>query len=227
MSEICPAPCTHCPVANRQKRLLSETWNDEGNDIIALTRKMCMVLVEVGAQTRREEFLLKSADVVRAVEVIALYGEQITYLLNYVSKECPPNNQATRDLVAYTHKIVLSSHQLRFATKLRAEDQMIGGETFLTKIDSDDSLVDIARGLVNYVIMAVRVCCVASTKRKPKTSSSNSFSSSSSFSTMPSISISSNTSAKSDIRSSSSTSSSSSKRRLWSINDSFFDDVFL
>jgi len=152
-----------------KERLLSEVskWEEQGNEIIVLAKKMCMIMMDLSDFTRGTGPLRSGMDVINAVERIAKYGNQMTKLVNQVSIECPQSHTRS-DLVAYIHQIALYSHQLKLTAKVKADVQMIGGEQVWTAIGAETakSLIETARNLMSSVMLTVRACYIASTKHR-------------------------------------------------------------
>ena len=154
--------------ADRQ-RLMKEVdrWDEQGNEIIVLAKKMCVIMMDLSHFTRGTGPLETRRDVINAADQIAKQGKEMTELVHRVLQKCPQSHTRS-DLVAYIHKIALYSHQLKVTAKVQGEVQVTGEEEAWTQMGDETakSLIETARNLMSAVMLTVRACYVASTKHR-------------------------------------------------------------
>jgi len=150
-----------------QNRLFTEVskWDDQGNDIIVLAKKMCMIMMDMSDFTRGVGPLKTTMDVVKAAEKIAKYGARMNKLASEIAEMCP-HSHTRSDLLAYLQRIALYSHQIIITSKVKSDFQVIGGEVITAEVDSATSLIQSAKNLMNAVILTVKASYIASTKHK-------------------------------------------------------------
>ena len=153
-----------------KNRLVTEVskWDDQGNDIIVLAKKMCMIMMDMSDFTRGTGPLKTTMDVIQAAERIAKYGAQMNKLAGDIAEKCPTSHTRS-DLLAYLQRIALYSHQLTITARVKADVQMISGELIVSGLDSATSLIQSAKNLMNAVILTVKASYIASTKHKHAT----------------------------------------------------------
>lgn len=138
-------------------------WDDRGNDIVMLAKKMCMIMMEMTDFTRGRGPLKSTMDVINAAKRISEAGSQLDKLSRKIAEECP--DSATKDdLLAYLDRISLYCHQLNITSKVKADVQNISGELIVSGLDSATSLIQAAKNLMNSVVLAVKANYIASTK---------------------------------------------------------------
>ncbi|XP_071947056.1 catenin alpha-2-like [Antedon mediterranea] len=138
-------------------------WDDSGNDIIILAKKMCMIMMEMTDFTRGHGPLKNTMDVIKAAKKIADFGNKLDNLARAIADQCPDSSSKT-DLVSYLQKITLYCHQLNITSKVKAEVQNVSGELVLSGLDSASSLITAAKNLMTAVVQTVKASYVASTK---------------------------------------------------------------
>lgn len=138
-------------------------WDDSGNDIIVLSKQMCMIMMEMTDFTRGKGPLKNTSDVISAAKKIAEAGSRMDKLGRTIADHCP-DSTCKQDLLAYLQRISLYCHQLNICSKVKAEVQNLGGELVVSGVDSAMSLIQAAKNLMNAVVQTVRASYVASTK---------------------------------------------------------------
>ncbi|KAJ7385581.1 Catenin alpha-1 [Desmophyllum pertusum] len=140
-------------------------WDESGNDIIILAKKMCMMMMEMSDFTRGTGPLKTTMDVIDAAKRIAKAGRKMNEKGSEIAKKCP-DSSSKNDLIAYVQRIALYSHQLTITARVKADVQMISGELVVSGLDSATSLITAAKNLMNAVISTVKASYVANTKHK-------------------------------------------------------------
>ncbi|CAF1306330.1 unnamed protein product [Rotaria magnacalcarata] len=142
-------------------------WDDRGNDIIVLAKKMCMIMMEMTDFTRGRGPLRTTMDVINAAKMISECGSKLNKLAKDVAAQCV-ESQSKSDLVAYVDRITLYCHQLDITSKVKADVQNISGELIVSGLDSATSLITAAKNLMNAVVLTVKASYIASTKYRNK-----------------------------------------------------------
>ncbi|KAH3706718.1 catenin alpha-2-like isoform X2 [Dreissena polymorpha] len=140
-------------------------WDDSGNDIIVMAKKMCMIMMEMTDFTRGRGPLKSTMDVINAAKKISEAGTKLDTLATKIADQCP-DSASKKDLLAYLQRIALYCHQLNITSKVKADVQSVGGELIVSGLDSATSLIQAAKNLMNAVVLTVKACYVASTKYK-------------------------------------------------------------
>ncbi|UJR28554.1 hypothetical protein I4U23_009788 [Adineta vaga] len=143
-------------------------WDDRGNDIIVLAKKMCMIMMEMTDFTRGRGPLRTTMDVINAAKMISECGSKLNKLAKDIAAQCV-ESQSKSDLVAYVDRITLYCHQLDITSKVKADVQNISGELIVSGLDSATSLITSAKNLMNAVVLTVKASYIASTKYRNKT----------------------------------------------------------
>jgi len=138
-------------------------WDDSGNDIIVLSKQMCMIMMEMTDFTRGRGPLKSTMDVINAAKKISDLGSQLDKLCREIADQCP-DSASKKDLLAYLQRIALYCHQLNITSKVKADVQNISGELIVSGLDSATSLIQAGKNLMNAVVLAVKASYVASTK---------------------------------------------------------------
>ncbi|CAF0749430.1 unnamed protein product [Didymodactylos carnosus] len=142
-------------------------WDDKGNDIIVLAKKMCMIMMEMTDFTRGRGPLRTTMDVIHAAKMISECGTKLNKLAKDIAAQCA-ESQSKADLVAYVDRITLYCHQLDITSKVKADVQNISGELIVSGLDSATSLITAAKNLMNAVVLTVKASYIASTKYRNK-----------------------------------------------------------
>ncbi|CAF3798953.1 unnamed protein product [Rotaria magnacalcarata] len=142
-------------------------WDDRGNDIIVLAKKMCMIMMEMTDFTRGRGPLRTTMDVINAAKMISECGSKLNKIAKDIAAQCV-ESQSKSDLVAYVDRITLYCHQLDITSKVKADVQNISGELIVSGLDSATSLITAAKNLMNAVVLTVKASYIASTKYRSK-----------------------------------------------------------
>ncbi|XP_057306663.1 catenin alpha-2-like isoform X2 [Hydractinia symbiolongicarpus] len=150
-----------------KNRLITEVnkWDEQGNDIIVLAKRMCMVMMDMSDFARGSGPLKTTMDVVRAAEKIAKYGAQMNKLASEIAEMCP-HSHTRSDLLAYLQRIALYSHQLTITARVKSDVHMISGEVIMSGAENATSLIEAAKNLMNAVILTLKASYIASTKHR-------------------------------------------------------------
>jgi catenin alpha len=143
-------------------------WDDKGNDIIALAKQMCVIMMEMTDFTRGKGPLKTTMDIINAAKKISECGNKLDKLAKNIADECP-ESQSKRDLLAYLEQIPLFCNQLNIASKVKENVIDVSGEPIITGLDSATSLIISGKNLMNAVVSVVKASYVASTKYTSKT----------------------------------------------------------
>uniref|UniRef100_A0A8C4NHC2 Catenin (cadherin-associated protein), alpha 2 n=1 Tax=Eptatretus burgeri TaxID=7764 RepID=A0A8C4NHC2_EPTBU len=108
-------------------------WDDSGNDIIVLSKQMCMIMMEMTDFTRGKGPLKNTSDVISAAKKIADLGSKMDKLARSIADQCP-DSSSKQDLLAYLQRIALYCHQLNICSKVKAEVQNISGELVVSGV---------------------------------------------------------------------------------------------
>ncbi|CAF2404143.1 unnamed protein product [Rotaria sp. Silwood2] len=142
-------------------------WDDRGNDIIVLAKRMCMIMMEMTDFTRGRGPLRTTMDVINAAKMISECGSKLNKLAKDIAAQCV-ESQSKSDLVAYVDRITLYCRQLDITSKVKADVQNISGELIVSGLDSATSLITAAKNLMNAVVLTVKASYIASTKYRNK-----------------------------------------------------------
>ncbi|CAF1023466.1 unnamed protein product [Adineta ricciae] len=142
-------------------------WDDRGNDIIVLAKKMCMIMMEMTDFTRGRGPLRTTMDVIHAAKMISECGSKLNKLAKDIAAQCV-ESQSKSDLAAYVDRITLYCHQLDITSKVKADVQNISGELIVSGLDSATSLITAAKNLMGAVVLTVKASYIASTKYRNK-----------------------------------------------------------
>lgn len=137
-------------------------WDDNGNEIIAMAKKMCKIMMDMTDFTRGRGPLKTTMDVINAAKKISEYGTELDKIANLIAEQSP-ESQTKRDLIGYLKEIALYCHQLNITSKVKADVQNISGNLIVSGLDSATSLIQAAKNLMNAVVSTVKASYVAST----------------------------------------------------------------
>lgn len=137
-------------------------WDDNGNEIIAMAKKMCKIMMDMTDFTRGRGPLKTTMDVINAAKKISEYGTELDKIANLIAEQSP-ESETKRDLQGYLKEIALYCHQLNITSKVKAEVQNISGNLIVSGLDSATSLIQAAKNLMNAVVSTVKASWVAST----------------------------------------------------------------
>ncbi|CEF65209.1 Catenin alpha-2 [Strongyloides ratti] len=148
-------------------------WDETGNDIIALAKHMCMIMMNMTDFTRGRGPYKKTSDVIKAAQEISDAGNKLNALARQIGNECV-ESETKKDLFAYLQRIILYCQQLNITSRVKAEVQEIGNELKVSGLDSAMSLIQTAKNLLNAVVLTVKAAYIASTKYRSKENKSRS-----------------------------------------------------
>jgi catenin alpha len=135
-------------------------WEDRDNDIVALAKHMCRIMMDMADFIKGRGKLKTTADVIEAAQAISEAGKRLDALGRRIADNCPES--ATKsDLLAYLQRIALYCHQLSITSKVKADVHSVTGEFIVSGLDSASSLIQAARNLMNAVVLTVKACYVA------------------------------------------------------------------
>lgn len=137
-------------------------WDDNGNEIIAMAKKMCKIMMDMTDFTRGRGPLKTTMDVINAAKKISEYGTELDKIANLIADQSPAS-QTKNDLMSYLKEIALYCHQLNITSKVKADVQNISGNLIVSGLDSATSLIQAAKNLMNAVVSTVKASYVAST----------------------------------------------------------------
>lgn len=137
-------------------------WDDNGNEIIAMAKKMCKIMMDMTDFTRGRGPLKTTMDVINAAKKISEYGTELDKIAGLIAEQSP-ESETKRDLQGYLKEIALYCHQLNITSKVKAEVQNISGSLIVSGLDSATSLIQAAKNLMNAVVSTVKASWVAST----------------------------------------------------------------
>lgn len=137
-------------------------WDDNGNEIIAMAKKMCKIMMDMTDFTRGRGPLKTTMDIINAAKKISEYGTELDKIANLIAEQSP-ESQTKRDLIGYLKEIALYCHQLNITSKVKADVQNISGSLIVSGLDSATSLIQAAKNLMNAVVSTVKASYVAST----------------------------------------------------------------
>lgn len=158
-------------VLRHQKRTFDREvlkWDEKGNDIVMLARKMCVIMMEMSDFTRGQGPLRGTMDVINAAQRISDYGVRLDKIARNIAFDCV-ESQSKQDLLAYLDRVSLFTHQLSITSRVKADVQNISGELIVSGLDSAISLITSAKNLMNAVISVVKASYIASTKYRGRT----------------------------------------------------------
>ncbi|KAI3422107.1 hypothetical protein GPALN_012640 [Globodera pallida] len=144
-------------------------WDETGNDIIALAKKMCQIMMNMTDFTKGRGPYKTTMDVIKAAQEISENGGRLNELARQIGNESVESN-TKKDLCAYLERITLFCHQLNVTSKVKADIQVVGDELRVSGLEAATSLIQNAKNLLNAVILTVKSAYIASTKYRRKES---------------------------------------------------------
>jgi catenin alpha len=142
-------------------------WDETGNDLITLAKRMCLMCNEMTQFTKGQGPLKRTKDVIETAQEIADCGKKLNALARQIGSESVPS-ETQKDLYSYAEQVNMCSHQLTIVSKVKADIQVVGDEFKVTGLESITTLIQNVKNLLNAVIHSVRYAYIASTKyRKP------------------------------------------------------------
>lgn len=143
-------------------------WDDNGNEIIVMAKKMCKIMMDMTDFTRGRGPLRTTMDIINAAKKISEYGIELDKIANLIAEQSP-ETQTKKELIGYLKEIALYCHQLKITSKVKADVQNISGSLIVSGLDSATSLIQAAKNLMNAVVSTVKASFVASTKYNQRT----------------------------------------------------------
>lgn len=137
-------------------------WDDNGNDIIGMAKKMCKIMMDMTDFTRGRGPLKTTMDIINAAKKISDYGTRLDKIAMLIADQSP-ESETKKDLLGYLKEIALYCHQLNITSKVKADVQNISGNLIVSGLDSATSLIQAAKNLMNAVVSTVKASYVAST----------------------------------------------------------------
>ncbi|GAA38113.2 catenin (cadherin-associated protein) alpha, partial [Clonorchis sinensis] len=144
-----------------KKRFMREVvkWDDSANEIVALAKKMCVIIMDMTDFTRGKGPLSSTMDVIESARKVSDLGKRLDQLCRQIADMCP-NSASHRDLLAYLQRITLHCHQLNITSRVKAGVQAGRAEV----VENSTALVQAARNLMTAVILTIKQSYLASTK---------------------------------------------------------------
>ncbi|KAG5451156.1 hypothetical protein CSKR_201349, partial [Clonorchis sinensis] len=144
-----------------KKRFMREVvkWDDSANEIVALAKKMCVIIMDMTDFTRGKGPLSSTMDVIESARKVSDLGKRLDQLCRHIADMCP-NSASHRDLLAYLQRITLHCHQLNITSRVKAGVQAGRAEV----VENSTALVQAARNLMTAVILTIKQSYLASTK---------------------------------------------------------------
>ncbi|KAL7073233.1 hypothetical protein ACQ4LE_007132 [Meloidogyne hapla] len=142
-------------------------WDETGNDIIALAKKMCQIMMNMTDFTKGRGPYKTTMDVIKAAQEISEYGAKLNAFARQIGSESVESN-TKKDLFAYLERITLFCHQLNVTSKVKADVQVVGDELRVSGLEAAFSLIQNAKNLLNAVILTVKSAYIANTKYRRK-----------------------------------------------------------
>ncbi|KAH7710193.1 Vinculin family protein [Aphelenchoides avenae] len=138
-------------------------WDETGNDIIALAKHMCHIMMNMTDFTKGRGPYRTTMDVIKAAQEISDDGAKLKSLANDIGKNSR-DSETKKDLLAYLERITLYTHQLNITSRVKADVQVVGDELRVSGLEAATSLIQTAKNLLNAVILTVKSAYIASTK---------------------------------------------------------------
>jgi catenin alpha len=148
-----------------------DKWDDHGNDIVALAKYMCIIMMQMTDFIRQRGPLKSTADVIHAAKNISTAGTKLDKLTRQIAEQCPESS-SKKDLLAYIERVALYSHQINIIAKVKADVQNTNEDLIVASVESATSLIENAKNLMNAVVLTVKASYVASTKYSRQATSS-------------------------------------------------------
>jgi len=144
-------------------------WDENGNDIIALAKQMCLIMMNMTDFTKGRGPYRTTMDVIKAAQEISDKGDKLKVIAHGIGSDSVESD-TKKNLFAIFDKIILFCHQLNMTSKVKADVQIIDDELKVSGLEAVTSLIQTAKNLLNAVIEAVKLTYIASTKYRRKES---------------------------------------------------------
>jgi catenin alpha len=93
-------------------------WDDQSNDIIVLSKQMCVLMMDMTNFTRGRGPLKSISAVIQAAKKISEIGAKLEKLCRNLSNECP-ESESKNELNRYLNLIPLFCNQLNIGSKVK------------------------------------------------------------------------------------------------------------
>ncbi|CAF0941980.1 unnamed protein product [Brachionus calyciflorus] len=134
-------------------------WDDNSNDIIVLSKQMCVLMMDMTNFTRGKGPLKTITQTIHAAKKISELGAKLEKLCRNLSDECPESG-SKKELNGYLNLIPLFCNQLNIGSKVKEN---------IIEPESVSSLLISSKNLMNTVASVVKTSYLASTKYTSKT----------------------------------------------------------
>ena len=93
-------------------------WDDRSNDIIVLSKEMCVIMMDMTNFTRKKGPFKNTNDILNAARKISVIGSKLEKLCRDLADECP-ESQSKRELLNYLNLLPLFCNQLNIGVKVK------------------------------------------------------------------------------------------------------------
>ncbi|RMZ94094.1 catenin alpha, partial [Brachionus plicatilis] len=93
-------------------------WDDNSNDIIVLSKQMCVLMIDMTNFTRGKGPIKSIAGIIQAAKKISEIGTKLEKLCRNLHDECP-ESQSKKELNRYLNLIPLFCNQLNIGSKVK------------------------------------------------------------------------------------------------------------
>lgn len=93
-------------------------WDDKSNDIVVLSKQMCVIMMDMTNFTRGKGPLKTVSDVINAAKKISELGSRLEKLCRDLADECP-ESKSKKELIGYLNLIPLFCNQLNIGSKVQ------------------------------------------------------------------------------------------------------------
>ncbi|TKR69184.1 hypothetical protein L596_021370 [Steinernema carpocapsae] len=137
-------------------------WDENGNDIIAIAKHMCVLMSHMTEFTRGRGPYKTMKQNIGAAQEISDAGKRLITLARLTGDECVESS-TKKDLFGYLEQIDMLSTQLNITSKVKADVEIRGDEVVVGNLDSIMQLIQNAKNLLNAVVRTVKSAYIAST----------------------------------------------------------------
>lgn len=93
-------------------------WDDKSNDIIVLSKAMCVILMDMSVYTRGRGPFKSIGDVIGAAKKISEIGSKLEKLCRELANDCP-ESQSKKDLLDYLKSLLFFCNQINICVKVK------------------------------------------------------------------------------------------------------------
>ncbi len=104
-------------------------WDDRSNDIIVLSKEMCVIMMDMTNFTRKRGPFKNTNDILNAARKISVIGSKLEKLCRELADECP-ESQSKRELINYLNLLPLFCNQLNIGVKVKENIIFVGFISF-------------------------------------------------------------------------------------------------